>query len=175
MNIRTMLKKPSYLALTILLTLFFIALYGFFDLREGGKHTTLLTTHIRPIDFYVHYFGLWYVVWSIIFDVLTSLFSAILISLTIANYRAHSPMFTGTACSTVATLGLGIATFGCPGCVMPIAGTVGAIFLTKTLPFFGLEFKALSLVIVLGTLVWLLRRLTPQTKLATNTVPRRVQ
>ncbi len=166
MNIRTMLRKPSYLALTVILTVFFVALYGFFDLREGGKHTTLFTTHIQSLQFYAHYFGVWYVTGSIILDVLTALLSAILISLTLANYRNHSSMFTGTACSTAATLGLGIATFGCPGCVMPLAGTIGAIFFTKVLPFFGLEFKALSLVIVLGTLIWLLRRLTPEERTA---------
>ncbi len=162
MNIRTMLKRPVYLALTVVLTLLFTAVYGFFDLREGGKHTTLFTTHIQSLQFYTHYFGAWYVTGSIVLDVLTALFSAILISLTIANYRNHSSMFAGTACSTAATPGLGIATFGCPGCIMPIAGTLGAIFLTKTLPFFGLEFKALSLLIVFVTLVWLLRRLTPR-------------
>ena len=168
MNIRATLKRPSYLVLTIILTLVFIVLYGFFDLREGGMHTTLFTTHIQPPQFYILHFGAWYF-WSlVVLDVLTSLFSAILISLTVANYRNRSSMFTGTACSTVATLGLGIATFGCPGCVMPIAGTLGAIFLTKTLPFFGLEFKALSLVIVFVTLAWLLHRLNPTPQLATQ-------
>ena len=112
MNIRATLKRPSYLVLTIILTLVFIVLYGFFDLREGGRHTTLFTTHIQPPQFYILHFGAWYF-WSlVVLDVLTSLFSAILIALTVANYRNRSSMFTGTACSTVATLGLGIATFG---------------------------------------------------------------
>ncbi len=161
MNIRTMLRKPFYLVLTVVLTLIFIAIYGFFDLREGGKHTTLFTTHIQSLQFYAQHFGAWYVAGSIVLDVLTAFFSALLISLTIANYRSRSSMFTGAACSTAAALGVGIATFGCPGCVMPIAGTIGAIFLTKTLPFFGMEFKALSLLIVLITLWLLLRRLQP--------------
>ncbi len=52
---------------------------------------------------------------------------------------------------------LGIATFGCPSCILPIAGRLGLVFTAQTLPFFGIEFHVLSLLILVGTFAWLIR------------------
>ncbi len=152
------LRKIPYLILTILLTLVFIALYMFFDLRQGGTHLTIFSAHLEPLQFFLKNFGAVYVWTRIALDVLNAFLSAVLIAVTIDHYRAGSAMFTGSACSTGATVILGLATFGCPSCVLPIAGTIGAVFTAKALPFLGIEFKILSLLIVIGTLFWLVRR-----------------
>jgi hypothetical protein len=166
---RSTLKKPGYLILTIVLTVAFFLLYAFFDSREGGLHTTLWTTHVRPISFYIQYFGPLYVTTCIVLDILTSFLSALLLAVSIDNYRNGSSMFAGTACSTGAVVILGISTFGCPGCVMPIVGTFGAIFFAKVLPLFGIEFKLVSLLIVVGTFFWLRYRLHRGERSATTT------
>jgi hypothetical protein len=69
-------------------------------------------------------------------------------------YIDHAQMRSGLFSTTVF---LGIATFGCPSCILPIAGTLGLIFTAQTLPFFGIEFHVLSLLILRGTFAWLIR------------------
>ena len=152
------LKKLPYLLLMLILTIAFFSLDIFFDFRQGGTHLTIFSTHVMPLQFFLNNFGAAYVWSRIALDLLNALLSALLIAVVIDNYKRGSAMFAGTACSTGATVILGFTTFGCPSCVLPIAGTFGAIITAKTLPWFGFEFKILSLIIVLGTFFWLLRR-----------------
>lgn len=153
------LKKVPYLMLTFALTLVFWTLYTFFDLRQGGTHLTIFSTHVMSFQYFVEQFGLVYVASRIVLDILISFLSAIMIALVIDSYRNGNKLFTGSACSTGATFILGFATFGCPSCVLPIAGTFGDILTSETLPLFGFEFKILSLLIISVTLIWFLHRL----------------
>jgi hypothetical protein len=157
--ILTPLKKAPYLLLTFALTIIFWALYTFFDLRQGGTHLTIISTHVMPFQYFLEHFGVVYVSSRVVLDLLISFLSAVLIALLIDNYRSGNRMFAGSACSTGTSIILGFATFGCPSCVLPIAGTFGVIFTSEALPLFGFEFKILSLTIISGTLIWLLRRL----------------
>jgi len=152
------LKKMPYLLLALVLTIVFFALYTFFDFRQGGTHLTIFSVHVMPLQFFLDRFGFVYVFSRIVLDLLIAALSAVLLVVTLDNYRSGSAMFTRSACSTGATLILGLTTFGCPSCVLPIAGTFGIIFSSQALPLFGFEFKILSLVIVLGTLIWFLLR-----------------
>ena len=152
------LKKKMYLLLALVLTIVFFALYTFFDFRQGGTHLTIFSVHVMPLQFFLDRFGFVYVSSRIVLDLLIAALSAVLLVVTLDNYRSGSVMFTRSACSTGATLVLGLATFGCPSCVLPIAGTFGIIFSSQALPLFGFEFKILSLLLVLGTLIWLLLR-----------------
>ena len=102
-------------------------------------------------------FGLLYIVSSLGLSLLCAFLTAWLIAFTVDHYRMRSGLFSTMACSTSATVFLGIATFGCPSCILPIAGTLGLVFMAQTLPFFGIEFHVLSLLILLGTFAWLIR------------------
>jgi hypothetical protein len=155
----TTLKKPSYLLLTSALTIIFWLLYTFFDLRQGGVHLTIFSTHVMSFQYFLERFGLAYVVSRIVLDILISFLSALTIALVIDSYRNGNKLVVGSTCSTGATVILGFATFGCPSCVLPIAGTFGVVLTSETLPLFGFEFKILSLLICIGTLFWLLHRL----------------
>lgn len=157
--LRTTLRKTPYLLLALALTIGFWTLYTLFDLRQGGTHLTIFSTHLEPFQFFVAHFGLAYVVLRSAVDLLISFLSAILIALTIDTYRSGKGIVTRSACSTGATVILGFTLFGCPSCVLPIAGTFGIIFTSEALPLFGFEFKILSLLITTATLIWLLRRL----------------
>ena len=151
------LKKKGYLLFTLVLTVAFTALYVFFDLRQGGTHNTMLNTHTVTPQYLGEHFGWLYITSSLGLSLLCAFLTAWLIAFTVEHYRMKSGLFSTTACSTTATVFLGIATFGCPSCVLPIAGTLGLVFTAQTLPFFGIEFHVLSLLILLATFAWLIR------------------
>ncbi len=153
------LKKIPYLLLTLALTLVFWTLYTLFDSRQGGTHLTIFSTHFEPLNYFVAHFGLAYEVLRVTLDGLISLLSALMIALTVHYYRSGNRFLGSSVCSTSATVILGFAVFGCPSCVLPIAGTFGIIFTSEALPLFGFEFKILSLLITGATLFWLLHRL----------------
>lgn len=155
----TTLKKTPYLLLTLALTIGLWALYTFFDLRQGGTHLTIFSTHLESLQFFVSHFGLTYVVLRIVLDLVISFFSAALIVLTIAQYRQGNRFLGRSVCSTGGSLLFGFAVFGCPSCVVPIAGTFGALFSASTLPLFGFEFKIVALLLTAGTFFWILYRL----------------
>lgn len=155
----TTLKKLPYLLLTFGLTMVFGDLYTFFDLRQGGTHLTIFSTHLEPFQYFAAHFGTAYVVLRVILDGLISWFSAVLLALTIHQYRQGNRFLTGSVCSTGATVLFGFAVFGCPSCVLPIAGTFGLLFSSSALPLFGFEFKIITLLLAVSTLLWFLGRL----------------
>ncbi len=155
--------------LTLALTLVFWAFYTFFDLRQGGTHLTIFSLHVMSFQFFVEHFGLLYVASRVVLDLLIAFFSALTLVLVVDNYR--NGMLGSSACSTGATFLLGFATFGCPSCVVPLAGTFGVILTSQSLPLFGFEFKFLSLLISIGTLFWLLNRLKRTSNPAIAVVP----
>jgi hypothetical protein len=159
MYLRATLKKPSYLLLTLTLTIIFWTLYVLFDSRQGGTHLTIFSTHLEPLQFFVAHFGIGYVILRMTLDGLISLLSALAIALTLHAYRSGNRFLSSSVCSTGATMIFGFAVFGCPSCVLPIAGTFGIIFTSEALPLFGFEFKILALLITGATLFWLLHRL----------------
>jgi len=157
-NVLNLLRQPRYLALSAGLGIAFFALYTFFDLREGGRDSNLTTTRLGTPEFYIEAFGAPFFYGSVVLNVALSVLSAILVALSIALYRKRQA-FAGAACSTAAPVLLGFAVCGCPGCVMPIAGSLGATFFATSLPLFGLEFKVASLLVVVGALFWMSRRI----------------
>ncbi|HET8844378.1 MAG TPA: hypothetical protein VFN35_23120 [Ktedonobacteraceae bacterium] len=165
------LKKMPYFLLTLVLTLVFWALYTFFDLRQGGTHLTIFSTHLEPLQFFVAHFGLGYVMLRLVLDLIISLLSAVLVALTIDQYRQGNRFLGRSVCSTGGSVIFGFAVFGCPSCVLPIAGTFGIIFSSSTLPLFGFEFKIVALLLILGTLFWILRRLKQSTALVSHILP----
>jgi hypothetical protein len=166
MNIVATLRKPGYLMLTCILTLAFSGLYYWLDMREGGLTTKLWTTHLTTPQFYLTKFGPLYLSAMLLLDVVIAFASSALLALAIDRVSAGRLTSQGAAC-TAGTAGfLGLATFGCPTCVMPIAGTFGALTMTKVMPLLGLEFKLLTLALVLIMGWWMMRpkdssRLTP--------------
>ncbi len=160
-TIFTTLKKTPYLLLTLGLTIGFWTLYTLFDLRQGGTHLTIFSTHLEPFQYFVAHFGGTYVALRVALDGLISFLSAVVISLTLDQYRNGNRFLTSSVCATGGTVLFGFAVFGCPSCVLPIAGTFGILFSSSTLPLFGFEFKIIALLLTSGTLLWLLRRLKP--------------
>ncbi len=143
----------SAVAITVLTAAFALAYYAL-SMRQQ-KPTTLAATRLGPISYDIAHFGaLWF--WAnVALDVALGVMSALAmlwtIRLLLARRRGVS---TGIAGAT-GTLAIAFATFGCPTCTIPLAGTLGIGLFASTLPLFGTELKlvaalplAISLVVI---------------------------
>lgn len=141
------------------LSVAFFAVYLLLDLREGGRSQSLTTTEIVSPARYVELFGLPYVVGMIVANVVLALLAAALVTTAINAYRARRSG-AAPACSAGASVVLGFAVFGCPGCLVPLFGTLGLTAFATSLPLFGIELKAITAALMLGALLWTRRRAT---------------
>lgn len=134
----------------------------------------MIDTASRDPASYMKEFGNGLYFGAIALDIALGLVGAALIVLVVANYRARRRANAAScAAGTSASLGVAAATFGCPGCPMPIAGSFGAAFFANTLPLMGLEFKILSLVVSVAVLAWTVRRLANVDLAGAPSVPQR--
>ena len=147
-------RKPSYLALTAVLTAFFSYALYFLSLRSAGENTTIFTTTQSSVGFELKQFGFGYVIGTLSLDLISGLLISMMIVLAVSSRRLAR---TGGACSTASVL-IGVATAGCPSCAVPLAGTFGLVFFAGSLPLLGLEFQLLSVAVLLVGLIWLVRR-----------------
>lgn len=154
----TLFKQPTMVLAIVALTIALGYVYYWFDMREGGMSANILTTKQGTPDGYIKFFGAGFYYGAAILDVGLALIGSLLIVLTVANYRARRRA-SQCAVGTSTSLGFAVATFGCPGCPLPIAGTLGTTFFANSLPLMGLEFKLVSLVVSSVALWWLTRRL----------------
>jgi len=150
----TTFRKPSYLGLTALLTTFLSYSLYLLSLRSDGVHTTVVTMTESSVGFWLKKFGPAYVAGTLSLDIINGLLISLMIVLAVSS-RAMARA--GGTCSTASVL-LGVATAGCPTCVVPLAGTFVLVFFAGSLPLLGLEFQLLSVVVLLVGLVWILRR-----------------
>jgi uncharacterized membrane protein YidH (DUF202 family) len=144
-----------------LLAVGFFAAYLLLDLREGGRASSLATTRLSTPSFYVAHFGAWFFWGCVLIDALLAVATAVLVIGSLSLHRSRKAA-AGGFCTGTATLVFGFAVFGCPGCVMPLFGTLGLALFASSLPLFGLEFKLLSVAVTLGAIAWLARQLTRQ-------------
>ncbi len=131
----------------------FLLIYLFFDFREGGPGSSLETTKMSDPHRYITFFGAPWFYGMVVADVILAAATAVVATAAIATYiRRRSGR--AAACSVGATTLLAFATFGCPGCLVPLAGSLGVTLFANTLPLFGFEFKIAALVILLAALYW---------------------
>ena len=147
-------RKPSYLGLTAVLTASLSYSLYLLSLRSAGVHTTIVTTTESSVGFWLKRFGPGYVAGTLSLDIINGLLISLMIVLAVSS-RAMARA--GGTCSTASVL-LGVATAGCPTCVVPLAGTFGLVFFAGSLPLLGLEFQILSVAVLLVGLIWILRR-----------------
>ncbi|MHB8190642.1 MAG: hypothetical protein ACYDHP_09545 [Ferrimicrobium sp.] len=132
----------SATAITILAAVFFAAYYAM-SMRKQ-KPTTLGATRLGPISYDIAHFGAWWFWTNVALDVALGLMSAFAvlwtIKLLLARRRGASAGIAGTA----GTVAIAFATFGCPTCTIPLAGTLGVGLFASTLPLFGTELKLIA-------------------------------
>jgi hypothetical protein len=142
-------KYPWVVALS---SLVFIALYLWFDFREGGINSNLGTTRMATAPEYIKFFGAPWFYGMVVADVVLAVLTSLSLVVAIASFvRRRSG---AASCSVGASAVVAFATFGCPGCPVPLAGSLGVTLFANTLPLFGFEFKILTLLVLLGSLYW---------------------
>jgi hypothetical protein len=94
----------------------------------------------------------------IVLDALLAIASAILMVQSYRMLRTRRAAGAAGAATTGGSLLLGFFAFGFPGCPLPLLATLGVTFFATSLPLYGLEFKLLSLAIVLLVLVYVRRK-----------------
>jgi hypothetical protein len=147
---------PSLLAIALLSVALFV-LYIFFDLRAGGSHQTMLAHKTTTLGGLREMFGTWFLVGTLVLDVLLAVGAAVLMVNSYQLLRARLGGRAG-ACSVGTSMLIGFGTFSCPSCTVPLLGTLGVTFAASSMPLYGLEFKLLALVLLGATLVWMRRR-----------------
>lgn len=148
----TTLKTP--LGIVAVLGVIFSSLYYALGMRKA-KGTNLTTTKIGSAHYDIVHFGAFYFWGNVALDVLLGFGTALIMTWTVKTFlRFRSGSSTG-AVGTAGTLGVAIAFFGCPTCVIPLAGSLGLGIFGTALPLLGTEFKFLALVFLGASLVML--------------------
>lgn len=141
------LKRRRYLAIAGATTLIMLGLsYYLMVFNITGKSITA----------YAVMNGVWYTTVSLALSVFISIFSGIytavwLLRRSIVKQKNKSA---GAIMGTGGALG-GILAAGCPTCGAPLLALLGAPLALMSLPFKGLELKAISLILLFLSIYWL--------------------
>jgi hypothetical protein len=105
------LRQPLYLGITLVLTVLLSWLYTALSLRSAGMETTVLTTDQTTPQFQIETFGPAYYYGGVALDLLVAFFTAVLVALTIAAYRARRRVEAGPV-GAAASLAIAATSFG---------------------------------------------------------------
>lgn len=98
-------------------------------------------------------YGDYLVYTNITLNVIMSMLSALLLTLSTAMANLKGKEANGSNLSFVSVL-FGILTYGCTPCVIAFFGSVGIAFSVTILPFSGLPYKLISLGLIVIGLIW---------------------
>ena len=129
-------------ALTTAFGVVFFAAYYVMSMRKQ-KPTTLGATKLGSISYDIAHFGAAWFWGNLALDAILGAMSAIGLAWTIREIRARRKGGAG-AVGGVGTLAIAFATFGCPTCTLPLAGTLGIGVFATALPLAGTEFKLIA-------------------------------
>lgn len=129
-------------ALTATFGVVFFAAYYLMSMRKQ-KPTTLGATKLGPISYDIAHFGAVWFWGNVALDAALAVMSAIGLAWTIRELRARRAAGAGIA-GGAGGLALAFATFGCPTCTLPLAGTLGVGVFASGLPLAGTEFKLIA-------------------------------
>lgn len=98
-------------------------------------------------------YGDYLVYTNITLNVIMSMLSALLLTLSTAMANLKGKEANGSNLSFVSVL-FGILTYGCTPCVIAFFGSIGIVFSVTILPFAGLPYKLISLGLIVIGLIW---------------------
>lgn len=99
-------------------------------------------------------FGLGLVIINITINIIMSFLSALLMNLSTAMVSLRGKEGKAQSFGFFSVL-FGILTYGCTSCVIAFFGSLGIVFSVAVLPFAGLPYKIISLVLIVIGLVWI--------------------
>lgn len=156
MQIKQLLSgKRQRMWLAVVSVVMFL-IYAFLDAR-GGPHTNLFGPKIFGPSMLLHKDGTALFAADMLFDALLAFANGVLVVAMVSAKAAKAGRWGLPGSLLVAG-----ATFGCPTCTVPLAGSLGASIFSAALPLGGIEFKILALLIVAGALAVLDRTLRRQ-------------
>lgn len=125
----------------ILFSAFFLLIYLIVDYLNM-PYSEMITTY-----------GIWLVVVNLFLNIGMSLLSGVLLALSEGLYQAKKAMLHGENMSYIAVF-FGLLTYGCTPCVISFFAVFGINFAVIALPFAGLPYKLLSLLLIVVGIVW---------------------
>jgi hypothetical protein len=137
-------KTKPYPFILLVTFLFFMGIY------------TLIDSFNLSYDAMAVQYGSFLVIFNIILNVLMSLTSAFMFSLSSALFKLTGKEGKGSHMSFVSVV-FGILTYGCTPCVIAFFATIGISFSVAILPLAGLPYKLISVLILSLGMVWFLR------------------
>jgi len=139
-------KKKKYIIQGLIFFFLFLLIYTIVD--------RLNMTYVDMIAEY----GLYLVVLNITLNIVMSLFSATLMNLSTAMVELKGKEGKATTFGTISVL-FGILTYGCTSCVIAFFASLGIAFSVIVLPFAGLPYKLISLLLLVIGLFWITKEI----------------
>lgn len=143
-EVKDRLKTTKFMLVGLLFFSFFIGIYTTLDYFNGG--------YAKMIDDYGYYL----VIINVLLNVMMAFVSALMFNLSTALFDVTKKEGKGTFMTMVSVL-FGVLTYGCTSCVISFFAVIGITFSVAVLPFAGLPYKLLSLVILAIGFLWLLK------------------
>lgn len=137
-------KTKKYIIFFIIIFIFFISIY------------TLLDSFNISYKEMIQDYGVYLVVINIILNIIMAFLSAISLNLSAANVSIMGKDLKGSNLSFISVI-FGLLTYGCTSCVIGFFSTIGIAFSVSILPFAGLPYKLISLVLLLIGLYLVIR------------------
>lgn len=145
-DILKMQKQKKYIIQGVLFFSFFLVLYFLLDELNGGYLSMKQE------------YGLFLVLINIFLNIVMSFISATMMNLSTALVKFTGKEGKGTFLSSIAVL-FGMVTYGCTPCVIALFATIGITLSVAVLPFAGLPYKLLSLLLIIAGLLWLVHEI----------------
>lgn len=141
-----MQKQKKYIIQGIIFFGFFMGLYFLLDELNGGYSSMKQE------------YGLFLVFINVLLNIIMSFISATMMNLSTALVKFTGKEGKGTFLSSFAVL-FGMVTYGCTPCVVALFATVGITLSVAVLPFAGLPYKLLSLLLIVAGFFWLIHEI----------------
>jgi hypothetical protein len=143
-------KEKKFILLNIAYFIFFLGLYTVID----SFNMSYQAMHDQ--------FGVGLVVINIMINVIMALLSMMMMGLTSAQFQFAGKESKGSNMSFLSIF-FGILTYGCTPCVISFFAAVGISFSVAVLPFAGLPYKFISLLLLLVGLIWVIKSIQKTT------------
>lgn len=136
-------KTKKYLLLNLAYFAFFLGMYFLIDYLN-------LSYKDMQSDY-----GTWLVITNIFLNILMAAISATLIGFTSAQFEFSKKESKGATASFLSII-FGIFTYGCTPCLISFFAALGITFSVMALPFAGLPYKLISLLLLILGFIWVL-------------------
>lgn len=100
-------------------------------------------------------YGLYLVIVNILLNITMSLISATMFNFSTSLVKLNGKEGKATNLANLSIL-FGLLTYGCTSCVIAFFAVIGITFSVMVLPFAGLPYKLISLVLLVAGLIWLM-------------------